>query len=144
RADNEKEWGEDTPPPKVARLSLSGQVDLQIGQVGRHFHRPALLTHGGDSSLGIGLRYSDEPIWLGVRKGPDERAIDEAEHGGVAADPQRERKRRYGSEAGMLAQHPKAVAQVLPQISEHLHSPCSKNYGFMIDLALDAPQFSHQ
>src|SRR5262245_37760260 len=96
------------------RFSFSGEIESQIRPVGSQLHRPALLLHGDDASLGIGLCNSNEPVRLDVREGPDERAIDEAEHGGVAADTQRERKRRYGSEAGMLAQHPKAVAQVLP------------------------------
>src|SRR5215470_788935 len=95
-------------------LSLAGEVGPQIGPVGRHFHRPTPLLHGDDATFGIGLRNPDETVWLGVGQWSDERAVDEAEHRGVAADPQRQRKRRDYSQAGMLAQHPKAVTQVLP------------------------------
>src|SRR5215468_8070106 len=94
-------------------LSFSGEVDAKIGPIGGHFHRSALLLHGDGAGLGVRLCNPDETVWLGVGQWSDERAVDEAEHRGVAADPQRQRKRRDRSQAGMLAQHPKAVTQVL-------------------------------
>src|SRR5215510_8674944 len=95
-------------------LSFSGEVDAKIGPIGGHLHRSALLLHGDGAGLGVRLCNSDEAVWLGVWQRADERAVDEAEHRGVAADPQRQRKRRDHSQAGMLTKHPKAVAQVLP------------------------------
>jgi len=114
RAEQREKIGGDGAARQMRRLSLSGEVAPLVGQVGRHFYRPAPLLHGHDARLGIRLRNLDEPVRLGVRKGPDERAVDEAEHRGVAADPQRKRKRSHNGQAGMLAQHPKAVAEVLP------------------------------
>src|SRR5262249_16492273 len=139
RAEQREQICGDKAARQMDSLSLSGEVDAEIGPIGGYLHSPALLLHDDGASLGIGRRNSDEPIRLGVWKGTDERAINEAEHRRVTADPKRQRKRGHHGPPGIFAKHPKAVAQVLPKISEHIHSPCPKNYGFMIALAFDAP-----
>jgi hypothetical protein len=49
------------------------------------------------------------------RQRPKEHDIDEAKNRGVRADSERERQNRDGSEAGILAQHARAEAHILPQ-----------------------------
>jgi hypothetical protein len=39
-------------------------------------------------------------------------AVDDAEDGGIRADPQREREQRDDSESGALHEHPQAVQEV--------------------------------
>src|SRR5277367_2775398 len=50
------------------------------------------------------------------RKPNQENAVHEAEDGGVRADAESEREDRHRGEAGIFAEHARAVAKVLPQI----------------------------
>jgi hypothetical protein len=54
-----------------------------------------------------------------------QRGVDEAEDGSVCADAEGERQNRRECETGLLAQHARGVAQVLPQISAEKRPRCA-------------------
>ena len=62
-----------------------------------------------------------------VRQRPQQDAVDDAEHGAVRADAQREDERHGGREAGTAPQAPEGVAQVTPQVVEPA-SPMHRGY----------------
>jgi len=57
-----------------------------------------------------------------LRNGLQEECIHEAEDRQVSADTESQRKNCNQSEAGMLQQHPRAVAQVLPNFFNPAHT----------------------
>src|SRR5262245_19918058 len=63
--------------------------------------------------------------------------------GRVDAHAEGQREDDHRSETGMLTQHPRAEAQVLPKVSNHIALPvCSQHSRFFLDRALDSLQFS--
>jgi hypothetical protein len=58
-----------------------------------------------------------QPLGLAEGQRPQRDAVDDAEDGGGGADAERDREDRRGGEAGLLAQHARAVAQVLEQMA---------------------------
>ena len=65
---------------------------------------------------------SDEPVGVAVREGRDENGVDHAEHHRRRADSQRQRDNRHRREPPVLPQRSHAVAQVLPDPLDCLHT----------------------
>jgi hypothetical protein len=74
--------------------------------------RDALLL---DIPARMALPEHDQTIRLRVRQRAQQHAIDYCKDRGIRADRERERERGHGGEARMLAEHPGAIAQVLPK-----------------------------
>ena len=72
---------------------------------------------------------------------PQQYGINHGEHRGIHADAQRQRQHRHGREAGILAQLPKGVSQVLEksgfQFEGRLHKHVIKD-GQILDSLLYA------
>ena len=60
----------------------------------------------------------DERVGIGIGQRFDEHAVDDAEDRRGGADAERERQDGRGGEAGLLPQHARRVAKVLPEIGE--------------------------
>ena len=71
------------------------------------------------------LEDGHDPARVGVRQRPKKDAVDDAEDGRRRADTERERDDHDRGDAGLLAQHPRRVPEVLP---ESAHVP-STGYG---------------
>jgi hypothetical protein len=110
RSQQAEQIGGDLAAYQTRRFSLSREIEFGVCGERSDFHRPALVLQGNNGTLGIELRHAHELVGSRVRQGPDERVINKAEHGGVAADPQREREHGHGREAGILAKLAKSEA----------------------------------
>jgi hypothetical protein len=60
----------------------------------------------------VGAVDGHDPVAFGDRKAAQQRAVDDAPHGGGEADPERQRDDRDASESGMLGYHPESVLQI--------------------------------
>src|SRR5947209_8141588 len=65
----------------------------------------------------------DQPVGLGQGQRAQQYRIDHAEDRRARPDTQPERQPRDGGKDGILAQHPRAVAQVLPEVFEEPYPP---------------------
>ena len=92
-------------PREDAREGMAAVAELFESRVGKVIFGAAC---GRDSV--------DEHQVLRVLDGEQskEEGVHKAEDGGVRPDAERERQHRHGCEAGILGQHPQAVAQILP------------------------------
>ena len=78
-----------------------------------------------------------EPAWFPDGKIPKHQRVDDAEDGGVRADAEREREDGDRGEPGAAAQHPKAVADVLPERLERASGPDVARH--LLDQCVTAP-----
>ena len=60
-----------------------------------------------------------EPVWLSNRETAQNNRVEQREHGGGAADPQRERQDRDRGEDRTSAQQPEAEPDILKKFGEH-------------------------
>ena len=65
--------------------------------------------------LAVARPEHDEPRRLGVRKGRDERGVEDREDRGVRADAERERRDRDDREPRAAPEHAEGVAEILPE-----------------------------
>ena len=89
----------------------------------RDLHGAAQLLQGHHRALRVEARQPDEPLGRGIRKGPEEDGVHEAEHRRVAADAERERQHGHRREAGALPEHAGREPRVLPERLEAYESP---------------------
>ena len=61
---------------------------------------------------------ADQALGLMERQRLQQHAVHHAEDRRIGADPQREREGGQRREAGLLPQHARGVAQILPEIGE--------------------------
>jgi len=105
-----------------------GQVDAGeiVSYAGHQRHaRKDLVPRAPIEEIGVGdadradagmnFVQDDQPAGIGVGQGSQQRAIDEGENRRVRANGEREREEGHAGEAGILAERPKAVAQVLAE-----------------------------
>src|SRR4029453_7130637 len=104
------------------RLLLAGEVDEVWCRKGR--------------ALEPGPRHvrvqRDETIRLREAEGPKEHRVDDAEGGGVDADPETERQHDNGAEAWIASQRPDRMAKIVEKrrhgrfYGKHCEGVCSK------------------
>src|SRR5689334_25415427 len=73
----------------------------------------------------IALPYQDEAVRLRIRQRSKHDSLDNAEHSGGGANSQSEREHGNRGEAGVLHQHAKSKADVLPEM---LGPECSPGF----------------
>src|SRR5262245_48581051 len=113
RSKHAEEIGGNLAAYQTRRLSLSREIEFRVCGEGCHFHRLALILQGNNGTLGIKLRHAHKSVGLYVRQRPDERVIDETEHGGVAADPERQCEHGDRCKAGVLPKLAKSEAKII-------------------------------
>ena len=91
--------------------------------VGADVERLDFLTHRGERAVRVGSRDADEPLRRAERKPRKQDAVDQAEDGGVGADPERERQDRDRRVPRIASQGAYGVAHVLNEGIDRVHVP---------------------
>jgi len=121
-----QQWEEPGRHPRardVLRLLDARQLEFPVLVRGQPLERPS----GPPESLEIRSRerhlrhrqlrdpfeHHDEPSRVPIGKRSEEHAVDDAEDGGVRADPERQRQDHDEGETGRLGERPDGVAEVL-------------------------------
>ena len=118
----EERW-RDRERPELLRLAASDETDRTSGEQRRVLDRGGLRAaidvvgnrHAGLREPHQRIRVPDEhqPIGVGVRQRLEQGLVNEAEDGGVRANPERQRQDGDDGEDGLLPERPKRVADVL-------------------------------
>jgi hypothetical protein len=93
-------------PRQVAPGTRAGRGDV---------HRPAPLLEEGNGCARVDPRNAHQAARFGIGQGPHEQLIHQAEHGGVAADAQRQRQHGDGGEPRGAGEHAGGEPNVLEQ-----------------------------
>ena len=105
---------------------VGGELLERLGVLLQQGHRAVRQEHVRKVFQGDGLLAdAHDGAGIRVRQRPQQDAVDDAEHGGVRPDAQREDEHHGGREAGTSPQAADRVAQVAPQIVEPAPAPCA-------------------
>ena len=130
-SEDAEEVGRDHLAAEVLGLPSSGHVGVLPAERGQALEAAAVLLPVDEVRIGdrhareVRRRLAEPHQAVGIAVGQrlEENAVDDAEDGGVGADPERQRDHRDGREARVPGQHAQAVPNVLEQ-DPHVASCC--------------------
>jgi hypothetical protein len=82
----------------------------------------------------------DQPLRLGIGQGAKQNRVDDAEDGGVDADPQPERENHHRAEARVFDEHPDRQTEILDEALV----PLLHGFFRTFDLRIGAPALNYQ